>query len=210
LLKKGIEQGATIIGIGPYTNLYLLDIQYPGILRQARLFLMGGYLYPPRPGFPKWGHDMDYNVQVDVKAARHVIEHSNPTLVPLSVTVETYLRRAYLGALRNSGALGRLIAQQAEAFAADEKIETIYGKTCPGLPEDTINFQHDPLACAIALDWNEGVEIEALPLILEEKDGWLTMRRGHPGNNVRLVTKVDGARFSEHWIELLTKTSDRS
>lgn len=208
LLRNSIEQGATIIGIGPYTNLYLLDIQYPGILKQAKLFLMGGYLYPPRSGFPKWGYDMDYNVQVDIKAARHVIENSNPTLIPLSVTVETYLGRAYLDDLRNSGALGRLIAHQAEAFAADEKIEMLYGKTCPGLPEDIINFQHDPLACAIALGWNEGVEFEELPLILEERDGWLTMRRGHSGKIVHFVTKVDGDSFSEYWFNCMTNQCD--
>jgi hypothetical protein len=46
LLKQSIEQGATIICIGPFTNLYLLDIKYPGILKQANLFLMGGYIYP--------------------------------------------------------------------------------------------------------------------------------------------------------------------
>src|SRR5262245_32800944 len=29
LLKNSIEANATIIAIGPYTNLYLLDLQYP-------------------------------------------------------------------------------------------------------------------------------------------------------------------------------------
>ena len=77
---------------------------------------MGGYIYPPRPGFPGWGNEMDFNVQVDVLSAKHVLENSNPTLVPLSVTVETFLRRAYLDDLRRSGALGRLIARQAEAL----------------------------------------------------------------------------------------------
>ena len=154
LLKKSIEQGATIIGIGPYTNLYLLDLQYPGILSQAKLFLMGGYVYPPRPGFPKWGNDYDFNMQVDVKSTKHVLLNSHPTLVPLPVTAETALRRAYLADLRKAGALGGLIARQAEAFAVDHQNELKYGKTCPGLPEDIINFQYDPLACAIALGWD--------------------------------------------------------
>ena len=83
LLKQSIEQKATIIAIGPFTNLYLLDLQYPGILRQADLYLMGGYVYPIRPGFPDWGNDMDWNIQVDVRSARHVIENSNPVLIPL-------------------------------------------------------------------------------------------------------------------------------
>jgi len=204
LLKNSIEQGATIIGIGPYTNLYLLDIQYPGILMQAKLFLMGGYVYPPRSGFPNWGKDMDFNIQVDVKSAKHVIQNSNPTLIPLSVTVETSLRRAYLDDLRMSGALGQLIAQQAEAFTEDEKMEMRYGETCEGLPQDIMNFQHDPLACAIALGWDEGIEIKELPLILEEKDGLLTECIHTSGKPTRIVTKVDGARFNKFWIDEIT------
>lgn len=209
LLKNSIEQGATIVAIGPYTNLYLLDIKYPGILMQAELYLMGGYIYPPRPGFPKWGNDMDYNIQVDIRSAKHVIENSNPTLIPLSVTIETYLRRAYLDDLKVSGAVGRLIAQQGEAFAVDEKNETTYGETCEGLPRDIVNFQHDPLACAIALGWAEGVEIEEVPLLVEEKDGWL-LERIHPsGKPVSVVTKADGAHFSEFWINRVKQGGNR-
>src|SRR5688572_23901144 len=160
LLKQSIEQGATIIAIGPFTNLCLLDLQFPGILMEANLFLMGGYIYPIRTGFPDWGNEMDWNIQVDVKSAKHVIENSNPTLIPLSVTVETALRRAFLDDLRKAGTLGQLIAQQAEAFAVDEHNELRIGETCEGLPRDIINFQHDPLACAIALGWHQGVEME--------------------------------------------------
>jgi purine nucleosidase len=200
LLKQSIEKGATIIAIGPYTNLYLLDLQYPGILMKAELFLMGGYIYPVRSGFPQWGNEMDWNIQVDVKSAKHVIENSNPTLIPLTVTVETALRRANVEDLRKSGALGQLIARQAEAFAIDEQNESRFGETCEGLPRDIINFQHDPLACAIALGWNAGVEIEELSLILEEKDGWLHEHIHSYGKSVRVVTKVNGPRFSEFWI----------
>ncbi len=206
LLKNSIEQGATLIGIGPYTNLNLLELQYPGILKQAKLFLMGGYVYPPRPGFPNWGNDMDFNIQVDVKSARHVIENSDPTLIPLSVTVETSLRRAYLDDLRKSGPLGQLIARQAAAFAVDEKNETRYGETCAGLPPDTINFQHDPLACAIALGWNEGVQIEEIPLILEEKDGWLIERIHPSGRLIRVVTRVNAASFNQIWLDQITRS----
>src|SRR5688500_586204 len=200
LLKQSIHQGATIIAIGPFTNLYLLDLQYPAILMDANLFLMGGFIYPTRSGFPNWGNDMDWNIQVDVKSAKYVLENSNPTLIPLSVTVETALRRAYLDDLRDAGALGQLIARQAEAFAVDEQNEMRIGEACAGLPRDTINFQHDSLACAIALGWNEGVEIEEFPLLFEEKDGWLHERIHPTGKHVRVVTKVDGARFNEFWL----------
>lgn len=204
LLRKSIEQGATIIGIGPYTNLFLLDKQYPGTLEQARLFLMGGYVHPVRPGFPDWKNEFDFNVQIDVKSAKHVLENSSPTLVSLSVTAETALRRSHLDKLRTAGALGQLLARQAEAFAVDAEMETKYGKTCEGLPADIINFQHDSLTCAIALGWTEGVEIEEVPLIIEEKDGWLHERIDNTGVPIKVVTKVDGPRFSEFWVERIT------
>jgi len=200
LLKQSIEQNITIIAIGPFTNLYLLDLKYPGILMQANLFLMGGYVFPIRAGFPQWGNDMDWNIQVDVRSAKYVIEHSSPTLIPLSVTVETALRRAYLNDLKNAGTLGQLIARQAEAFAMDEQNETKYGKTCDGLPEDIINFQHDPLACAIALGWDDGVEVKELSLLAEERAGWLVERIDPAGNPARLITKVNGPRFNEFWL----------
>jgi purine nucleosidase len=204
LLKQSIEQDATIIAIGPFTNLFLLDLKHPGILRQAKLFLMGGYIHPIRPGFPKWGNDGDWNIQVDVRSAKYVLENSNPTLIPLTVTVETALRRVHLPDLRKAGPLGQLIAKQAEAFALDEQNEVKYGETCEGLPNDIINFLHDPLACAIALGWNESVEIEELPLIFEEKDGWLHERLDPSGKRISVVTKVDGARFNEFWLRKIT------
>jgi purine nucleosidase len=204
LLRKSIEAGATIVAIGPYTNLALLEEQNPGILESARLFLMGGYIFPPRPGLPQWGNEMDYNIQVDVKSAARVLRSSHPTLIPLSVTLETSMRRAFLDDLRASGALGRLIAQQAEAFAIDSKHDVLFGETCPELPEDTINFQHDPLACAIALGWNDGVEIQELPLLIEEKDGYISERVDPYGKQYRVVTRVDGPRFSRFWLERVT------
>ena len=209
LLKQSIEAGATIIAIGPFTNLHLLDLQYPGILKEANLFLMGGYVYPVRAGFPPWGNEMDWNIQVDVRSAKHVIERSNPTLIPLSITVETALPRAYLDDLRTSGALGELLARQAEAFAVDEQNETKLGETCEGLPNDIINFLHDPLASAITLGWNDGVEIKEIPLILEEKDGWLHERIDPSGKPTRLVTKIAGPRFGNFWLNKITNRENQ-
>jgi inosine-uridine nucleoside N-ribohydrolase len=120
---------------------------------------MGGYVYPPRRGFPQWEHTDDFNVQVDVQSAQLVITNSNPTFVPITVTVETALRRSHLTVLQNAGALGQLLARQAQAFAEDEKLGERFSKACPALPNDFINFQHDPLACAIDLGWQDGVEI---------------------------------------------------
>ena len=205
LLERSIRQGAIIVAIGAYTNLALLEKRAPGILRRATLYLMGGYVFPPRAGFPPWGKNMDWNVQVDVESAHYVLQHSSPVLVPLSVTVETSLRRAYLAALRQSGPLAQLIARQAEAFAKEWNNEVKYGQTCKGLPEDTINFLHDPLACAIALGWNDGVEISEIPLKSEIKDGWLCQKVDDSGILTRVVTRVNGDKFNEFWLSTVVR-----
>jgi inosine-uridine nucleoside N-ribohydrolase len=201
LLEQSIERGAIIAAIGAFTNLALLEKRTPGILRRAELYLMGGYVFPPREGFPRWGNDMDWNVQVDAESASYVLQHSNPVLVTLSVTVETALRRAYMPALRQAGPLARLIARQTEAFAQDERMEERFGQTCPGLPADIINFLHDPLACAIALGWRDGVEIGEIPLAIEIKDGWLQQRIDENGKPTRVVLRADGRKFSEFWLD---------
>ena len=206
LLEESIVRGAAVAAVGPYTNLALLERRSPGILRDARLFLMGGYVFPPREGFPALDFTHDWNVQVDPASALHVLERSTPTLVPLAVTLETYLRRAYLPALaRSASPLARLVARQAEAFAADERKEERFGRACAALPDDTINFQHDPLACAVALGWREGVEASELPIESEIVDGLLRQRVEEGWRTARVVTKVDGARFSELWLDTVAR-----
>lgn len=204
LLKHSIEQGATVIGIGPYTNLYLLETQYPGILKQTELVLMGGYVYPPRAGYPAWPNEYDFNVQVDVRSSKLVLQQAQPTLIPLAVTVETALRHSQLARLEQAGgALGQLIARQAREFAIDEKLAEKLVATCPGLPHDIINFQHDGLACAVALGWREGVVIEEVPLLVEEVDGVLIERIDPAGRPFRVVTQVNGARFDDFWLDII-------
>jgi len=203
LLKRSIEQGAVIVGIGPYTNLMLLEQHYPGILKQSDLFLMGGYVFDIPAGYPQWSKEEDYNIQVDMHSAHYVLEHSSPTLIPVTITCQTALRRAYLPRLAQAGRLGQLIVRQAELYARSEHYEQRYGATCPGLPRDIINFQHDPLACAIALGWREGVEIEQVPLRLEVRDSWLYETPDNKGIPMQLVTKINGTAFNEVWCDIV-------
>lgn len=205
LLEASIRRGAVVVAVGPYTNLALLERRAPGILGEARLCLMGGHVPAPREGFPQLDYRDDWNVQVDYASAREVFERSSPTLVPLSATVETWLRHAHLPALRRAASpLARLIARQAEAFASDEWKKAEYGRAYAGLPDDFINFQHDPLACAVALGWDEGVEVNELPLKFEVTDGLLRQSIEEGGRMTKVLTKVDGARFSEFWLDALT------
>jgi len=203
LLKQSIEQGAAIVAIGPLTNLYLLDVKYPGILSGAEIFFMGGYINPSRPGFLGWRNTDDFNIQIDIRSAKHVLANSNITLVPLPVAGETFLRQGHLESLENSGNLGRLLARQAVEFAKDANIAQIH-KDCEKLPNDIINFQYDPLAAAIALGW-DGAVIEKLPLIVDEENGELLERINAEGKFFNVVTSVDGVRFSEFWLSQVIK-----
>ena len=73
------------------------------------------------------------------------------------------------------------------------------------LPADIINFHHDPLACAIALGWREGVSIETVPLKLETRDGRLYEIPDSAGKLKPLVTKIDGRLFSDFWRTLICR-----
>jgi inosine-uridine nucleoside N-ribohydrolase len=205
MLERSIRQGATVVGIGAFTNLALLERRSPGILKRANLVLMGGYVFPPRQGFPQWDHEMDFNAQVDASSALYVIERSDPTFVTLAVTAETSLRRAHLEKLRQAGPLARLIAAQAEAFARDENFEARFGQVCAGLPDDHINFQHDALACAVSLGWRDEVEITELRLKSEIRDGWLRHTIDPGGKPIPVVTRINGEKFNEFWLDTVTR-----
>jgi inosine-uridine nucleoside N-ribohydrolase len=204
LLQGSIEDGAIIAGIGAYTNLALLEKRNPGSLAKANLCLMGGYLFPVPEGFPQWGYDMDWNMQIDAGSALLVLERANPLVVPMTITLQTWLRRADLTALQQAGPLEKIIARQAEAWTEDHHMDTRFGLTCSGLPDDTINFQHDPLACAIALGWKDGIEIEEIPVVSEIRESWLRQRVDPAGKPTRVVTRVDGAKFADFWLRLVT------
>ena len=203
LLEQSIDTGATIVAIGPFTNLSLLERRRPGVLSNAHVYLMGGHVFPAPPGFPAWTYDTDYNVQADPASARRVLESAKCTLIPIEVTAQTALERAHLPTLARSGPLAQLIARQAAAFAEDWRNDEQYGRTCAGVPEDIINFQHDPLACAVALGW-DGVTIEEVHILFEMQGPRLCGRIDVAGRAQRVVTAVDGPRFSALWVDIVS------
>lgn len=162
LLEQSIKQKVTIVAIGSLTNLALLEKRTPGILAEADLYIMGGYVYPPRRGFPQWGNDMD---------------------------------------------LARLIALQAESFAKDRgnRPSILFDHTFTGLPQDTINFLHDPLACAIALGWRDGVEICEIPLATEIEGELLRQTIAKNGKSTKVVTRASAEKFNELWLAAVTR-----
>ena len=205
LLAASAEAGAVIVAVGPWTNLALLEAARPGLLGRATPVLMGGHVPAARPGFPPLGPDDDFNVQQDHLAARIVLEACDPVVVPLAATAQVHLRAAHLPRLRAAGPLGALLAGQAEAHARDQGV-TELGRSWPGLPDDLLNFQHDPLACAVALGW-ERVTVEVIPTRLEAAGGRLRLA-AHPGGRpLRVVTAVDGPAFEEVWLAAVERAA---
>lgn len=198
LLEANARAGATIIAIGPYTNLGLLEALRPGVFEGAPVIIMGGYLGMPEPGYPQWPSRWDYNVQSDRVAARIVFEKLNPTIVSLNVTLKTNLRRRDLPALQAGGPLSRLLALQAELHWADNRVERLANENA-ALPDDMLNFQYDSAACGAAFGMAGlvfGSERRALELDGEN----LVLSLSGDGPERRMVTDIDADVFAAGWL----------
>lgn len=200
MLTASIEQGATVVAIGPYTNLALLEVMRPGSLAKVPVVLMGGWVDSPGEGLPAWGPDMDFNVQWDTAAAQLVFSAAGDlTLVTLPATMSAHLRARDLSRLRAAGPLGALIARQGVAHGVDFDMPAM-GRSYAGLPDDLLNFQYDPVACAVALDW-PGATVVPMKLRVELVGDHLRWWTDDDGSPVKVVESVDGQVFAATWLD---------
>ena len=199
LLSHSIDEGATIVGIGPYTNLALIEVARPGSLSRAPVVVMGGWIQAPSDDLPAWGPEMDWNVQWDTRAAEVLAARGQQlTLVTLPVTLKAHLRAADMPRLRASGRLGELLADQSEAWAQDSGMGNL-GRAHAALPNDLLNFHYDPIACAVAVGWPGAVvdEMRLQPVL----DGEVLRFQPHlEGRLTRVVVDLDGESFTETWL----------
>jgi purine nucleosidase len=198
LLHRNIERGATVVAIGPWTNLALLEIARPGSLGRAPVVATGGWT-GLGAGLPAWGPEMDFNVQWDTRAAEIVAAAAELTLVPLPVTLGAHLRAADLPRLRASGPLGELLARQGEAHGRDFQMGEM-GQLHAGLPDDLLNFQYDPVACAVAVGW-PGAIVEQARLQLVREGELVRFRPGAVGRPMRMLAGLDSGGFTEYWLK---------
>ena len=198
LLQRNIERGATLVAIGPWTNLALLEIARPGSLSQAPVVATGGWT-GLGGGLPPWGPDMDFNVQWDSRAAEIVAATADLTLAPLPVTLRAHLRAADLPRLRASGPLGELLARQGAAHGHDYRMAEL-GRLHAGLPDDLLNFQYDAVACAVAVGW-PGATVEEVRLDFVHERGLVRFRPGPAGRPARVLTDLDPGGFAEYWLK---------
>jgi purine nucleosidase len=198
LLTASIEEGATIVAIGPFTNLAVLEVLRPGSLSSIPVVVMGGWIHPPAKGLPQWGPEMDWNVQCDTRAAEILAVSAQLTLVTLPATLKAHLCAADLPRLRTSGRLGEQLASQAEAHAEDNRM-TELGLAHASLPDDLLNFHYDPVACAVALGW-PGTTVEKIRLKPVLHDGVLRFQPDKGGRPTQAVVDLVGKDFTETWL----------
>ncbi len=199
LLERSIERGATLVSIGPYTNLALLEIARRGSLSRANVVVMGGWVHAPADGLPPWGPEMDWNVQCDTRAAQIVAgAAASLTLATLPATLRAPLRAAHLPRLRAAGALGALLARQSEAHAEDMGMPAL-GRAHAALPDDLLNFLYDPVACALAVGWSAAV-VEEMRLEPAVETGVLRFRPSAEGRAMRVLIDLDPDAFREAWL----------
>jgi inosine-uridine nucleoside N-ribohydrolase len=207
LLAESVDAGATIVAIGPFTNLALLEVERPGVLARANVVMMGGWFSPASEGMPAWGPDRDWNVQCDTTAARVVVAHAGEvTMVPLCLTVRAHLRRRHLERLRSGGPLGRLLASQAEHQAVERSMGTLAG-THAGLPDDLLAFHHDPMTCATALGW-PGITLRRRLVAPVLDDEVLRFVDDDRGRAVRVGGDVDADAFDALWLASVEAADD--
>jgi purine nucleosidase len=204
LLLAGVDRGAVVVAVGPYTNLALLERQHPGTLSRARVVVMGGWVDTPAEGLPSWGPERDYNVQWDTLAAQTVLEAAGDlTLSTLPASLRAPLRRRDLARLGSLGPMGELLARQSEAHGGDSG-KSALGPAYAGLPDDLVNFHHDPLACAVAVGW-PGAVVDEMRLGVAMESGLLRLVRDPAGRRTRVVTGVDGDAFGQAWLAAVAR-----
>jgi purine nucleosidase len=129
LLAANVEAGATVLAIGALTNLALVEVLQPGCLAGARVVAMGGWFELSPPGWPRWGPDMDFNIQADARAAEIVLgSDADITFVPMATAMQAQLRTVDLVALRSAGPVGELLTRQSLAYAHDAGMAALAAK----------------------------------------------------------------------------------
>jgi inosine-uridine nucleoside N-ribohydrolase len=202
LLHASIERGATIVAIGAFTNLALLELARPGALRGADVVATAGWLPDQRvDDLPHFGAEYDFNVQCDARAAEIVAGVADLTLVTLPASMRAQLRRAHLPRLRAAGPVGALLARQSAQYEADnaEHFGSL-ARDYAGIADDLVNFHWDPVTAAVALGWPGATVIEQ-QIVARMHDAHLIFEPANDGRTVRVVAAIDDNAFTDYWME---------
>ncbi|RZS39026.1 pyrimidine-specific ribonucleoside hydrolase [Herbihabitans rhizosphaerae] len=111
---EAADEPVTLVAIGPLTNVALLLAAHPEARAKiGRIVVMGGGL-----GRGNVTAAAEFNIWADPEAAHRVLAGASGdlTLVPLDLTHRCAVDQAWLGALRDSGPLGRTLVGLTPAY----------------------------------------------------------------------------------------------
>jgi purine nucleosidase len=70
----------------------------------------------------------------------------------------------------------------------------------PGPADDLLNFQYDPVACAVAVGW-PGAVVEQARLQLVHEGELVRFRPGAAGRPMRMLAGLDSGGFTDYWLK---------
>ena len=186
--------GATLVPIGPLTNVALLLAQHPDA-RPERIVLMGGAI-----GLGNVTPAAEFNIWADPEAAARVFESGiELTMIGLDVTHQALLMTEDAERLRASGRTGKMVAELYDFFHR--------------FHEDTYGFGGSPIHDAVALahvfrpDLVEmkqcNVEIECSSELTRGRTVVDVLGRTDREANAHVGVGVDGRAFVELLLERL-------
>jgi inosine-uridine nucleoside N-ribohydrolase len=163
---------------------------------------MGGFVATPPTGYPQWGPDHDWNVQWDTRAMEKVLNTDVAlTLAPITTTIQAPLREKDLPRIEATGPVGALIARQTRAWAIERDYARV-GWDSDALPDDLVNFHHDPLTVAVALGW-PGATLGRQRLMPFIEDGVMSFETSDSGREIDVCTGVDADAFTAVLVDAL-------
>ncbi|MFN2628641.1 MAG: nucleoside hydrolase [Gaiellaceae bacterium] len=195
-LAEAIEPGVVLVPLGPLTNVALMLDRHPGVAgRLERIVWMGGAI-----GEGNITPAAEFNCFVDPEAAAAVLASGiDLTMIGLDVTHRALFTRAHAERLRETGPIGRFVAELSDFF--QEFHTARYG--FDGAPI------HDAMAVAHVADptlvttLHTNLEIETRSEYCDGRtvvDRWQSTGRSA---NARVGIDVDARRFLELLVERL-------
>jgi purine nucleosidase len=194
LIEETDKRSLDVATIGMQSNIAAaLDRDPLFAERVKRLDVMGGVFAPVQIGDLVIPPSGDHNLMVDPAASVRALSTGMPMFyVGIDVTVHAHLLPSHVDALRAGDDLCREIARQLDIWAPTSH-----------MPEGIAAILHDPLLVACTVD-RRFVTSEMMPITVAIHDGVVrTFIDPVEGKPAEVITSVDGARFADHWLEVV-------
>jgi inosine-uridine nucleoside N-ribohydrolase len=186
--------GATLVAVGPLTNVALLLASHPDA-RPDRIVLMGGSI-----GLGNITPAAEFNIWEDPEAAARVFESGiEVTMIGLDVTHQALLMNEHAERLRGTGRTGRMVAELFDFFHG-------YHRRTYGLDGSPI---HDAVALAyvfrpeLVRTEHRNVVVDTGPELSRGRTYVDLWRRTERPPNAHVGVDIDGAGFIDLLFERL-------